>query len=97
MSFDIKKDAVKIGLHPNGRELAAMMPDGTIIPAVISINVHSEVKSLIKATITLIVNVDEIEKWDQVLQKEIVVQHTIKGDDLVEIINKTIASQKRTF
>lgn len=88
MAFDIKKDTVKIGLHPNGRELAAMMPDGSIIPAVVSIHVHSEIRSLIKATITLIVNVEEIDKWDEVLQKEVVVQHTIKADDLVRVINR---------
>lgn len=83
----IKDNAVRSVLADNGRELIAKLPDGTKIPFITEINVHSEVRSLMTATIRLLVHVEDVEKWDEVMQKQVVVQHTIKGEDLVNVIN----------
>jgi len=86
--MQISKNAVKICLHPNGKELMAKMPDGTPIPCVVEINVSSNKGNLIIATIKLMVHVEDIEQWNDVIQKEVVVHHTLRGEDILRVINR---------
>lgn len=84
----IKDDAVRICLHKNGRELTAKLPDGTPIPFIKEITVKSSVNNLISATIDLIVHVEDVEKWDKVLSKEVIVQKSMNESELLQLINK---------
>lgn len=97
MKVSVIDDSVKIGLNEKRMGLIATMPDGTPIPFIKQITVNSKAGHLMTATIELIVSIKNIEEWNEVLQKEVVVQHTINGDELVGIMNRAMKTQERSF
>lgn len=88
MPIKIPDDCVKIKMSENGRQLFAVMPSGERIKCVVSIDIHSDCESMVRAVITLIADVSDIPEYDKLITKDIIVQHKVDNGKLLEILNK---------
>lgn len=86
--MDINTDGVKIRYNKTLHWLEAVMPDGTEIPFTTDIHIHSSIGDFVCAEIHLLVTIENIEDWEKLLTKEVIVQKTLNGDDLLKLINK---------
>jgi hypothetical protein len=86
MSFSVPEDCIKIRMSEDGRQLLAFMPNGEKLPAIKSIDIHSECGSLVWGTIKVLVDVSGID-FDKI-HSDVVVEAKLDNKKLLGVVNK---------